>query len=61
MTTWHSIWVDLPTDGSSVWIRAPYWFSAPAEATWDLASATFTTIDTGMVAPWYAISRWRDL
>jgi hypothetical protein len=54
---WHELPVVLPGDGATVWVRR-YWYGSAWLATWSLAAGTFTAA-SGLVAPWYVISRWR--
>lgn len=59
------MWFDLPTvfpaDTELVWVRRLSWPAPPYQATFDLASFTFTDVGSGAAAPWWSISRWRPV
>jgi hypothetical protein len=59
-TQWQSVLNALPPDGSEVWIRAPFFYSDPALATFDLSTQQFTTTETGAIIPIYIIGRWKS-
>lgn len=50
--------VEFPADGDKVWIRVLNYYGPPFQASWDLASQLFTTVDTGLIIPGYYIARW---
>lgn len=60
MTTWKTMPENVPADAETVWVRR-WWFGPPWQATWDLATQTFTDVIEGLTIPWHEVSRWRSL
>lgn len=58
---WKNTLVELPADASTVWIRRLPWWATPTQATFDLASLTFTAADTAVPIPAWAVYSWRAL
>lgn len=56
-SAWKELPGNVPADGVVVWVRR-FWFAAPWLGTWSLAGQTFTSA-SGLVVPWYEVSRWR--
>ena len=59
MATWNSLLSEVPTNGQVVWIRAPFYYSAPTLATYDSTDQSFTTNLTNIIYPAYMIGRWK--
>jgi hypothetical protein len=59
--SWKSPLLELPADGSTVWIRRLPWWATPTQATFDLATLTFTAVATAVPIPAGAIYAWRAL
>lgn len=58
---WKPLPQFLPVDGATVWVTPANQFSGPYQATWDLASATFTDATNSLVSPWWTIVRWKPV
>lgn len=58
---WQDITISQPADGQDVWIRRTWWYSHPVTAVWAAAAQTFTIDGSGLVAPWWAIARWKPV
>jgi len=56
---WQSVFESLPVDASTNWIRVLNYYGEPVQAVWDLATMTFTTVDTSVVVPVYYVARWK--
>jgi len=51
----------LPTNGTTVWVRRKGDIEDPFKATWDLTATTWTVFATSLTMPWYEVVRWRIL
>lgn len=52
--------LEVPNDGETVWIRMAPWGGQPFLARWSGGDQYFTHNDTGLIVPWYMVSRWRS-
>jgi hypothetical protein len=59
MTTWFHFPNNVPTDGTTVYIRIKYYYSEPFLAVFDLASLTFISVDNAIVYPVWVVARWK--
>jgi len=63
-TNWKNVFVQVPTDASTVWIvRIPY-FDTPVQAVFDAASREFTwtgSDTTTTIISLNQVFKWRDL
>lgn len=60
MATWKYMPLEVPTDGETVWIRLEPWGGQPFLARWSSGDQYFTHNDSGLIVPWYMVSRWRS-
>jgi hypothetical protein len=56
---WLSILNSAPTNGQTVWIRAPFFYSPPVQAVWNSSTQIFTTVVTSINFPAYVVPRWK--
>jgi hypothetical protein len=59
MSAWTLITDAVPDDQAVVTIRMIWPLSKPVEATWDLASQSFTLTDIACYVPWFVVARWK--
>lgn len=61
---WFNVLVQVPTDGSTVWIVRIPWFDTPVQAVWDAGHEWFTWTDSAAATHHIDVNqvfKWRDL
>jgi len=56
---WKTIFLELPVDGTIVWIRVLNIYGQLGLAEWDATLQQFTMQTTGIFIPAYMCARWK--
>ena len=56
--TWQTFPKHVPNDSETVWIRVKYYYGAPFQATYNLSTQEFTSIDNSITFPAWVVARW---
>jgi hypothetical protein len=56
---WKSLPLDVPANGSTVWIRVKYYYGTPFLAVYTSATQEFNSVTNSITYPAWTVARWK--